>query len=537
MQLVVMTYNVLYFTFSIDYHRGTCNLRSRGYHGSRCEQDAEIRKWQPDVLGTQELGHQACADMLCEKVGPSYRTAAGGEALLYNSSTLELIPNSTGYTKLRYCDAWACRAFGWAKYRTKEENFTFWHLNIHMTHEHGNPRGYQGRIALDMYEKYRELSPCGEPVVMTGDWNPHKDMVYGSAWSGGMNAAERVLLERNFTMLNKPVNHDSDICFFCDRIFYSSGDFDVVDHVTGMRAGSDHTPHIATLKARRPLGDYVTCDVAQPTAAPTAAPTPGAPVWEGLPACCSNCGQFCSPVSQRCYESKRKQYYSDCSKHSQKEDETAASTPTTTQGPVSTSPLAPPEGTESTSEPTLTPAPTLAPTDLPTPAAAAVVVVTDQPTEAPSPTPTAAREPRSQPTCCIACGQEGFCSPLSQSCYSYQRKAYYLSCSGDSKIDLIAQPTVAPTTEAGAPDYSDETSCCKACGQTGFCSPVSQNCYSSKRKNYYLTCSTDSNGGFLAPAPPPNCCSACMGAKFCSPVSSRCYDTKIKMYYLRCASP
>merc|ERR1712187_922882 len=42
--------------------------------------------------------------------------------------------------------------------------------------------------------------------------------------------------------------------------------------------------------------------------------------------------------------------------------------------------------------------------------------------------------------------------------------------------------------------------CCKTCGDKGFCSPVSGRCYDSKRKSYYLTCgmsaATQSSHGY-----------------------------------------
>merc|ERR1719247_1967276 len=110
------------------------------------------------------------------------------------------------------------------------------------------------KVALPkMYAKYNELSPCGEPVVMTGDWNPHKDMLEGMPWNGGVNAAEKVLVQKGFAKLEKPgPQQDGDICKYCDRIFYTALDFDVVDHQTGKRRGSDHTPHIAMLTPKRP---------------------------------------------------------------------------------------------------------------------------------------------------------------------------------------------------------------------------------------------------------------------------------------------
>merc|ERR1712110_1010773 len=106
-----------------------------------------------------------------------------------------------------------------------------------------NPPGYQGLIAEDMHAKYLEVSPCGEPMVITGDWNPHKDMLEGRMpWNGGMNTAEKVFVERGFAMLEKPgPQQDGDICKYCDRIFYTTRDFDVV--ITRLGNGREATTH------------------------------------------------------------------------------------------------------------------------------------------------------------------------------------------------------------------------------------------------------------------------------------------------------
>jgi hypothetical protein len=307
--VTVMSYNVLSSSFSISWSRrrssGSCKLKSNCYRNDWCQQDKEIAKWHPDVVGTQELGPDSCADMLSLKVGPSFRRATGGESILYNSNTVEMISGTEGHERLRYCDSWSCRSFSWAKFRmTQDKNFVFWHFNVHMTHEfcdgkgqdrcttyvpagdgqarscwvnecrYGckcNKKGFQGLVAKRMYAKYRELSSCEEPVVITGDWNPHKDMLEDRMpWSGGVNTAEEVLVQRGFTMLEKPGRQqDGDICKYCDRVFYTTLDFDVVEDSTGKRAGSDHTPHIVRLKPKR----QVECNGALPPRIETPLPT------------------------------------------------------------------------------------------------------------------------------------------------------------------------------------------------------------------------------------------------------------------------
>eukprot|EP00929_Paragymnodinium_shiwhaense_P062666 TRINITY_DN3129_c0_g1_i1.p2 TRINITY_DN3129_c0_g1~~TRINITY_DN3129_c0_g1_i1.p2 ORF type:complete len:398 (+),score=94.31 TRINITY_DN3129_c0_g1_i1:76-1269(+) len=91
------------------------------------------------------------------------------------------------------------------------------------------------------------------------------------------------------------------------------------------------------------------------------------------------------------------------------------------------------------------------------------------------------------------------------------------------------------------------SSCCNSCGGKGFCSPVSGNCYGTKRKDYYKSCSGEgglvppppppSEGGLVPPPPPPpssGCCNSCGGKPFCSPHSFNCYDSKRRSYYESC---
>merc|ERR1712151_1248490 len=232
-----------------------------------------------------------------------------------------------------------------------------------------------------------------------------------------------------------------DICKYCDRIFYTALDFDVVDHQTGKRRGSDHTPHIATLKPKRPVEDYARCEVPPPIT------------------CCQTCGNrgFCSPVSNQCYGFKKKDYYLTCATNSDAD---------------------------------------------------------------PSPAPTPSPQPTTAPTCCSACGNRGFCSPVSNQCYEFKKKDYYLTCATSSDADLSPPPTPSPQPTT-AP------TCCSACGTQNFCSPVSNQCYGFKKKDYYLTCSAGSTADVSSPAPTPapdsanatTCCTAC-GKGFCSPESN-----------------
>eukprot|EP00928_Gymnodinium_smaydae_P025186 TRINITY_DN2013_c0_g1_i1.p1 TRINITY_DN2013_c0_g1~~TRINITY_DN2013_c0_g1_i1.p1 ORF type:complete len:508 (+),score=61.22 TRINITY_DN2013_c0_g1_i1:64-1587(+) len=154
----------------------------------------------------------------------------------------------------------------------------------------------------------------------------------------------------------------------------------------------------------------------------------------------------------------------------------------------------------------------------------------------------------SSSACCDRCHGHQYCSPVSKNCYDSKRKDYYKACGGESKDDGDDGSAPAP---APAPAPTD--SCCGKCVGRSFCSPISNNCYDIKQKDYYKSCRSESSdsgdgglapppappaeGGLTPPPPPPSnsCCGKCAGRPFCSPVSGSCYDTQRKPYYLSCA--
>merc|ERR1711953_879260 len=81
-------------------------------------------------------------------------------------------------------------------------------------------------------------------------------------------------------------------------------------------------------------------------------------------------------------------------------------------------------------------------------------------------------------------------------------------------------PTPSPPTPSPPAGGDPVDGCCNGCSSESWCSPESQNCYTSKRKDYYESC----------------CCHGCGSSSFCSPISGNCYDTLAKTYYRRCAA-
>jgi len=126
--------------------------------------------------------------------------------------------------------------------------------------------------------------------------------------------------------------------------------------------------------------------------------------------------------------------------------------------------------------------------------------------------------------CCKNCGGEAFCSPGSGKCYNFKSKDYYETC------------------EVTPGDSSGDGECCRSCGGAHpFCSTVSGECYDSKRKDYYQSCTTTTTtpcvGSQCKTSGDGECCSSCGGAHpFCSTVSGECYDSKRKDYYQSCTT-
>lgn len=108
------------------------------------------------------------------------------------------------------------------------------------------------------------------------------------------------------------------------------------------------------------------------------------------------------------------------------------------------------------------------------------------------------------------------------------------ACVGDSIVPTPTPTapencTVIPTPASPVPTPATTAasgSCCGKCGDEGYCSSQSGNCYASKSKNYYEQCGE--------PVEPTDCCDKCSGKAYCSPGSGNCYWNKAKDYYKVC---
>jgi len=225
----VATYNILYTNCGgySDY----CNCASSS------PANYAANNIRPDVLGTQENG---CQVDFGNDMGSPYEVvpytcqSCNHNAIYFNSNNIQY-DGVAGVEETVYRDNYSTRMYSWAKMRTKG-GFVFWVFNVHNPHEHGNPSGFQGDIAEQMIDKWQELGG-DEPAVFTGDFNPHKD---NNRWESYATSHG----------LTKVGESDGGVCGFCDQIYVSNGDFDIVSTQVHGSGGSDHNAYSAVLRPR-----------------------------------------------------------------------------------------------------------------------------------------------------------------------------------------------------------------------------------------------------------------------------------------------
>jgi len=225
-QFRVATYNILYKNCGGYYDFCNCANDSPANYAAN-----SVR---PDIMGTQENG---CQVDFGNDMGGPYEVipyecqSCNHNAIYYNSDTIRYtgvqgVESITG-------DAYAIRMYSYARMQTAG-GFVFWLFNVHNPHEHGNSWGFQGKIAEQMISKWKQVGN-GEPAVFTGDFNPHKD---GNNW-------EHYALENGLVKVGES---SGGVCGFCDQIYHSEGDFEVISTQVHGSGGSDHNAYSAVLK-------------------------------------------------------------------------------------------------------------------------------------------------------------------------------------------------------------------------------------------------------------------------------------------------
>jgi len=112
-------------------------------------------------------------------------------------------------------------------------------------------------------------------------------------------------------------------------------------------------------------------------------------------------------------------------------------------------------------------------------------------------------------TCCDKCPGQKYCSPKSGNCYGEKKSDYYDTC--------VVTDDAEPAVETAPGDSSGDGECCSSCGGAHpFCSTVSGECYDSKRKDYYQSCTTTTT-------------TPCVGPQ-CKTIKIMSYNTEYKNY-------
>lgn len=228
-EITIATYNILYKNCGGYYDNCKCSNSSPARYAAN--------SIMPDILGTQENG---CQVDFGNDMGDKYEVvpydcqSCNHNAIYFNKNKIEYA-NQRGVENTVYRDSYSLRMYSWSRMQTKN-GFAFWVFNVHNPHEHGNPRGFQGKIAEQMINKWKSVSN-GEPAVFTGDFNPHKDS----------NSWERYATANGLT---KAGQSSGGVCGFCDQVYYSSGDFEVVSRKVHGTGGSDHNAYSVILKPK-----------------------------------------------------------------------------------------------------------------------------------------------------------------------------------------------------------------------------------------------------------------------------------------------
>ncbi len=192
-QLTIGTYNVRMLNDGDQQQRGEV-------WDTRCRVMCDLMNFvQPDAFGAQEVTHPQLVDMLAQlddyavtgRARDDGRQQGEYSCIFYKKSRLRLLKEGTFWlseTPDKVSKGWdgACRRVcSWAKFRTRNGAFTFYHFNLHLDHVGVVARREAAKLVMQRIRKIAK----GAPVVLTGDFNvDQNDEVYNTfAQSGLLN--------------------------------------------------------------------------------------------------------------------------------------------------------------------------------------------------------------------------------------------------------------------------------------------------------------------------------------------------------------
>lgn len=223
---------------------------------------ALIKKYDPDLIGLQEVLHHQLMDLLQNLPAYSYigvgrddgKTKGEYSAILYKKDRFEVINQNTFWLSetpelagSKSWDAAITRVASWGKFKDLKANKQFLMINTHFDHI-----GKEARKNSAVLLKQRASEIAGEfPLVITGDFNCTRDEP----------PYQTIMKPTGVRLIDPaPVNSPGTACSFkvnsiecktIDYIFHSSAwkadSYQVIQDNDGTYYPSDHLPVMAEL--------------------------------------------------------------------------------------------------------------------------------------------------------------------------------------------------------------------------------------------------------------------------------------------------
>jgi endonuclease/exonuclease/phosphatase family metal-dependent hydrolase len=254
--LTVMSFNIRYDTPNDSVNQWP--LRNHKVY-------ALIKKYDPDVIGLQEVLHHQLTDLL--KNLPAYshigvgrddgKTKGEYSAILYKKGRLKPLDLNTFWLSetpevpgSKSWDAAITRVASWGKFEDLKSKNTFMMINTHFDHIGKEARKNSAALLKQQASKIA----TGLPLIITGDFNCTRE-----------DAPYATILEPTGIVLRDPAgaNPPGTFCSFkvnsikcnaIDYIFHSqdwnASAYKVIDDNDGKYYPSDHLPVIVTLSMK-----------------------------------------------------------------------------------------------------------------------------------------------------------------------------------------------------------------------------------------------------------------------------------------------
>ena len=252
----VMTYNIRY-----DTPKDSINQWSKRTHKIY----ALIQKYDPDLIGLQEVLHHQLMDLLANL--PAYthigvgrddgKTNGEYSAILYKKDRFKAINQNTFWLSetpevpgSKSWDAAITRVASWGTFQDLQSRKEFLMINTHFDHIGKEARKHSAAL---LKQKANEIAK-NSPLIITGDFNfTRKDPPYSTIMDPtGIKLTDSAPANSPGTACTFKVN--SVPCTGIDYIFHSqsisSKDYQVIQDNDGKYYPSDHLPVMVTINIK-----------------------------------------------------------------------------------------------------------------------------------------------------------------------------------------------------------------------------------------------------------------------------------------------